>query len=172
MKLFKTNSMVKKYYQSILLFLVAGLILSLGSCNPARKYEKAEKESIQSYLASNPNDTFQLKTSGLYYHDVLLGTGRAVATHDTAYVQYTGRFLNGNVFDTNVGSADLVFAVGEGYMISGFDEGISYMKAGGKATFLIPSSLAYGTAGYYTIPGYTALLYDVELVKVVPGVSK
>ena len=43
------------------------------------------------------------------------------------------------------------------------------MKEGGKATILIPSSLAYGTQGYYTIPGYTPLLYDVELVKVVAG---
>ena len=164
--------MIKKYYRLILLFLMAGLILFLGSCNPARKYEKAEKDSIQSYLSSNPADTFQLKTSGLYYHDVLVGTGRTPVTGDSVNVQYTGRFLNGNVFDTNIGGADLKFAVDDGSIISGFNEGVTYMKAGGKATFLIPSSLGYGTVGFYTIPGYTALLYDVELVKVIPGPSK
>ena len=57
-------------------------------------------------------------------------------------------------------------------LIAGFDEGITYMKEGGKATFLIPSKLAYGTSGYYTIPGYTPLLYDVQLVKVIPGPGK
>jgi hypothetical protein len=46
------------------------------------------------------------------------------------------------------------------------------MKEGGSATFLIPSKLAYGTQGYYTIPGYTPLLYDVQLVKVIPGPSQ
>jgi FKBP-type peptidyl-prolyl cis-trans isomerase len=57
-------------------------------------------------------------------------------------------------------------------MIAGFDEGITYMKAGGKAKFLVPSSLGYGPSGYYTIPGYTALLYEVELVKVSKGPAK
>jgi len=46
------------------------------------------------------------------------------------------------------------------------------MDEGGKATLLIPSKLAYGTSGYYTIPGYTPLLYDVQLVKVIPGPGK
>jgi FKBP-type peptidyl-prolyl cis-trans isomerase FkpA len=164
--------MIKKYYQSILLFLAAIALLSLGSCDPAKKYEKAETEAIANYLSTNSADTFKLETSGLYYRDVLVGTGRTPVIHDTAHVVYTGKFLNGNVFDTNVGGADLVFPVGEGTLIAGFDEGIMYMKEGGKATMLIPSKLAYGTTGYYTIPGYTALLYDVQLVKVIPGPGK
>ena len=80
--------------------------------------------------------------------------------------------MNGSIFDSNVGSTDGFFPVAEGYLIAGFDEGITYMKEGGKARFLLPSSLAYGSAGYYTIPGYTPLLYDVQLVKVSPGPSK
>jgi FKBP-type peptidyl-prolyl cis-trans isomerase len=164
--------MTKKYYQSVLLFLTAGLLISLVSCYPAKKYEKAEKESIQNYLSSHSSDTFKLESSGLYYSEVLAGTGRTPVAHDTAYIIYTGKFLDGNVFDTNVGGTALVAPVDEGYLIAGFDEGITYMKAGGKATFLIPSKLGYGTQGSYTIPGYTPLLYDVELVKVIPGPSK
>lgn len=172
MKLFKTNSMIKKYCQSILLFFGVIMLLSLGSCDPARKYEKAETEAIANYLMSNPSDSFKLKPSGLYYMDVLIGTGPQPAVGDTAHVVYTAKFLNGNVFDTNAGKADLVFPVGEGFLIAGFDEGITYMREGGKATFLIPSKLGYGTQGYYTVPGYTPLLYDVQLVKVIPGPSK
>ena len=148
------------------------MLLSLGSCDPARKYEKAEAEAISNYLSSNPTDTFKLEPSGLYYLNVLTGTGRTPVTHDTAHVVYTGKYLDGTEFDTNAGGADLVFPVGEGDLIAGFDEGVTYMKEGGKATFLIPSILAYGTQGFYSIPGYTPLLYDVQLIKVIPGPSK
>ncbi len=164
--------MIRKHYQSIFLFLAAGLLLSLGSCNPAAKYEKTERESIQNYITSNPTDTFTLEKSGLYYRDILVGTGRAAQPHDTAYVIYTGKFLNGTTFDSNVGLAYWVFAVDEGSNIAGFDEGITYMKAGGKAELLMPSSLGYGTSGYYVIPGYTPLIYDIELVKLSPGPAK
>jgi FKBP-type peptidyl-prolyl cis-trans isomerase len=164
--------MNKKYFNSILLFLVVGLSMALVSCNPARKYEKAEKESISNYLNTHLTDTFTLESSGLYYRQVLLGTGPAPVTHDTASVVYTGSFLDGTVFDSNVGKANLIFPVNEGVLIQGFDEGILYMKQGGKAQFLIPSSLGYGTQGYYSIGGYTPLLYDVELVLVKPGPGK
>jgi FKBP-type peptidyl-prolyl cis-trans isomerase len=163
--------MNKKYYQSILLFLIVGLLLSLGSCNPARKYEKAEKESIQNYLNRNSADTFDLKPSGLYYHNVLEGTGPTPVLHDTAYVKYVGKFLDGTVFDDNGGKV-WTFPVGEGYAIGGFDEGITYMKQGGKATLLLPSSLAFGTQGYYAIGGYTPVLFEVELILVRPGPVK
>jgi FKBP-type peptidyl-prolyl cis-trans isomerase len=46
------------------------------------------------------------------------------------------------------------------------------MKEGGKATFLIPSKLAYGTQGNYSVPGYTPVIFDIQLVRVIPGPSK
>ena len=164
--------MIKKHYLPILLFFAAVLFLSLGSCDPARKYEKAEAEAISNYLSSHSTDTFKLETCGLYYRDVVVGTGRTPATGDTAHVVYTGKFMDGTSFDTNIGGADLIFEVNEGELISGFDEAITYMKEGGSAEFLIPSKLAYGSQGYYTIGGYTPLLYDVQLVKVIPGPTK
>jgi len=165
--------MIKKNNQTILLFLTAILLMSLGSCNPARKYEKEESAKIQDYLINNSNLNFVLKPSGLYYLEVEAGSGRLAVKHDTAYVKYAAKFLDGTVFDTNVGKTDtLIFPVNEGWLISGFDEGITYMKEGGKAMFLIPSKLAYGSSGYYIIDGYTPLLYDVELVHVKPGPVK
>jgi FKBP-type peptidyl-prolyl cis-trans isomerase len=162
------KSMIKKVSQASLLMLVAGLLLSLVSCNPSAKYEKEEKQAIADYLASNPQYDFTHEASGLYYFETVTGTGASPATHDTAYVIYTAKFLNGTAFDSNVGKAALPFPVGEGYAIAGFDEGVSYMKEGGKAIFVIPSNLGYGSTGQYTIPGYTPLLYEVELSKVVP----
>lgn len=128
-----------------------------------------EEIKIQNYINNNPTLPFQLKPSGLYYLDQVIGTGSSLVTHDIAYVKYTGKFLDGEVFDTNVGKTDtLVFPVNEGWAILGFNEGITYMKEGGKATLLIPSILAYGPFGYYpVIPGNTPVLFDVDLVKVV-----
>ena len=163
-------SMIKKIYQTTMLLVVAGLLLSLVSCNPTAKYEKAEKESIANYLATSTIE-FTKESSGLYYYEAVAGTGAAPAVHDTVYVQYTGKFLDGTVFDSNVGKGPYRFAFGEEKTIAGFEEGVSYMKEHGKSTLLIPSNLAYGSQGFYTIGGYTPLLYDVELTKVVPGVA-
>ena len=80
--------MIKKYYQSVLLFLSVALIFSLGSCNPAKKYENREKASIQDYLASHSDQNFELKPSGLYYLEVLTGTGRAPEPNDSAFIMY------------------------------------------------------------------------------------
>lgn len=165
--------MIKKNIQTILILITVLLMISLVSCNPGSQYEKEEKNQIQDYLSKNSSLKFELKPSGLYYLEVLAGTGRIPVKHDTAYVKYTAMFLDGSVFDTNVGLADtLSFPVDEGWMILGFDEGITYMKQGGKATLLIPSKLAYGPTGYSIIGGYTPLLFDIELVSVKPGPGK
>lgn len=165
-------SMIKKDYQTATLLMVAGLLLSLASCDPSAKYEKAEKESIADYLLSNSSSDFQKQESGLYYYETLEGTGDSPVQGDTAYIQYTGKFLDGATFDSNVDKAPFPFAVGTGYVIAGLDEGITYMKPGGKSLLLIPSNLAYGSQGYYTIGGFTPLLFEVELKKVVAGPAR
>ncbi len=166
--------MIKKYYQSVLLFLFVALIFSLGSCDPAKKYENREKASIQDYLASHSDQNFELKPSGLYYLEALTGTGRAPEPNDSAYIILKVKFLDETVYYTNEGTTDtIVFPVAVGALIYGLDEGITYMKEGGKASLLIPSSLAYGAIGNgYGIPGYTPLLYDVQLVRVKPAPTK
>ena len=70
-----------------------------------------------------------------------------LSTDDSAFVKYTGMFLNGTVFDSNVSSGNLYgFIVGQN--ITGFDEGVTLMKPGGKSTLLIPSKLGYGAYRY------------------------
>jgi FKBP-type peptidyl-prolyl cis-trans isomerase FkpA len=144
------------------------VIISLVSCNPAKKYEKEEQAMIDNYLTSNPTLSFEQKESGLYIYSVQEGAGTLPVLHDTVYVKYTGSFLSGQVFDTNVGTSDsLTFPVLEGWMIAGFDEGVSYLKPGGKAIILCPSWLAYGPSGRYGfVNGYTPLLFEIELVRV------
>jgi len=162
--------MIRKNYQLVSTLFIALVTVLFVSCNPSKKYEEEEKASIQDYLASHPEQNFELKSSGLYYFDVVVGTGLTPDDLDTTYVKYTIKFLDGQVFDTNVGTDDtLVFLSNAGLYPVGFEEGVSYMKVGGKALFLTPSKLAYGISGTYYIPGYTPLLFDVELVRLIPG---
>jgi FKBP-type peptidyl-prolyl cis-trans isomerase FkpA len=176
--------MIKRNFLVSFLLLMTMLMITLASCDPSRKYVKEEKAKIQDYLGSNSDLNFELKPTGLYYLETHEGTGLALSQHDTAYVKYTGKFLDGTIFDSNTATSTyLIFPIGEGWVINGFDEGISYMKEGGKATLLIPSELAYGPNGsgysydpsygyYQAIPGYTPLLFDVELVQVRPSGGK
>lgn len=164
--------MLKRNIRTIMLSLSVIMIISLGSCNPSGKYERKERSQIQDYLGSHSDLNFVLQSSGLYYLETLAGTGNSPVPNDSAYVRYTGKFLSGSVFDSNVASGVLYgFIVGQN--ITGFDEGITLMKEGGKSTFLIPSSLAYGSMGSYPyISGFTPLLFDVELVRIKPYAGK
>lgn len=160
--------MSRKNFRIIVLLVSVVLILSVVSCDPTAKMEKQEKEDIQTYLGQNSNLNFVKKPSGLYYLEVVPGTGISPVSGDSAFVKYTGMFLDGSVFDSNVTTGTLLgFKVGE--MVVGFNEGVTLMKAGGKSTLLLPSKLAYGQHGRYPyISGYTPLLFDVELVRIVP----
>lgn len=161
--------MIKKSCNSGLLLLTIALIISLMACNPARKYEKNESDAINAYLNSNPGYT--ASSDGLYLWETLAGTGRAPVGTDTVSIFYTGKYTNGSEFDSNVGLDLFKFTMDDPYVIRGLHDGVSLMKEGGKAKLLIPSSLAYGENGYYFIPGYTPLVFEVQLVKVVGGVK-
>ena len=158
----KMNNLVKSA-------LFTGLIVILfSSCDLTKKYEKQEAEEIQKYLTEHPDLDFELQQSGLYYLDVTVGTGDQPVTHDTVFVFYTGFFLNGNEFDSNVGESAFAFPANEGLVIPGFDEGVMLMRVGGTAKFLIPSYLGYGNSGYY-MPSYTPLVFDVLLDSIAAG---
>jgi len=164
--------MIKKNKKVILLFITTLVLVTLVSCNPSKKYEKEEREKIQAYLSNNPNLNFELEANGLYFLNVVTGTGLSPVLYDSAFVKYTGKFLDGSIFDTNVGTTK-VYGFIVGYNIYGFDEGVMLMKEGGKATLLLPSNIAYGTQGSYPyIGGYTPLLFDIELLSVKPASSK
>ncbi len=146
------------------------ILIYFTSCNPDKKWkemEEEEKQAIKDFLTDNDSINFELKSSGLYYHDVKVGPGLLAETHDTAFIFYAMKYLSGTTFETNVGTEDtLILPVNEGWLsVKGFDEGVTYMKEGGVAKFLVPSSLAFGPSGTYNIPSYTPWLFEVYLVK-------
>jgi FKBP-type peptidyl-prolyl cis-trans isomerase FkpA len=160
-----------KNFWAINLSVAVLMILALMSCDPTKKLEKQEKEDIQAYLTENDDLVYVKQPSGLYYLEVVAGTGISPVRGDSAFVKYTGKFLDGTIFDSNVSSGKLYgFIVGQN--ITGFDEGITLMKQGGKSSLLIPSKLGYGGTGTYGIAGFTPLLFEIELIKVVPQTGK
>lgn len=106
--------------------------------------------------------------SGLYYQDLVPGTGEEAVNGTTVTVHYVGWFYSGSQFD---GSRDrgtpFQFSLGAGSVITGFDEGVSGMRVGGLRKLVIPPKLGYGSAGAPpSIPGQATLVFEVELLGV------
>ncbi len=97
------------------------------------------------------------------------GSGPVAERGDRVQVHYTGWFwengLKGEKFDSSADRGKPIeFKLGVGQVIKGWDQGLTGMKVGTKAHFIIPSSLAYGPRGKGSIPGNSDLCFDVELV--------
>ena len=106
--------------------------------------------------------------SGLMYVAHTLGTGPQPKVGQTIAVHYTGRLTDGNVFDSSIERGQpIVFPVGVGRVIKGWDEGLLAMRVGGKRTLTIPPHLGYGERGAgAVIPPNATLIFDVELLEI------
>lgn len=128
--------------------------------------KKTESIDLQKYLKDH-NITVKPTASGLYYIEKVKGTGAQAATGKVISVHYTGTLLNGRKFDSSYDNGKpMEFTLGKDPMIQGFNESISMMKKGGKATVIIPSSLGYGAQDKGDIPPYSTLVFDLEIVDV------
>lgn len=109
---------------------------------------------------------FDKTESGLRYQIIQEGNGAKAEKGQTVSVHYKGQLTDGTVFDSSYKrNQPIDFALGVGQVIPGWDEGISLLKIGDKARFVIPSDLAYGSAGAGgVIPPNATLVFDVELV--------
>ena len=104
-------------------------------------------------------------TSGLYYRDIVVGTGALVTSGQTLSMHYTGWLADGTQFDTNGATdAPLTFVLGIGYVIVGWDIGLVGMRVGGQRQLIIPPSLGYGTQTNGKIPGNSILVFNVTVV--------
>ncbi len=141
---------------------------------------KAEPAKVKKYIDDNKL-TGVTTPSGLFYVITKPGNGDKPAVADTAAVFYTAKYLNGKVFETNVKEVaqknktynpmmqykPIHIPVGVRGVIPGWDEGLLLLNKGAKATFVIPSKLAYGEQGYQVIQPFTPLVFDVELVDII-----
>lgn len=132
------------------------------------KKEAQIKAVGEKFLAENGKKENVITTaSGLQYMVEKEGTGAQPAATDEVTVHYTGKLLDGTVFDSSVSRGEpATFPLNR--VIPGWTEGVQLMKEGGKYTFFIPSDLAYGPQGVpNAIPPHSTLIFDVELIKVI-----
>jgi peptidyl-prolyl cis-trans isomerase A (cyclophilin A) len=111
---------------------------------------------------------FDKTESGLRYKIINQGDGVQAEKGKTVSVHYKGMLPNGKVFDSSYDRKQPIdFALGMGQVIAGWDEGIQLLKVGDKARLVVPSDMAYGSAGAGgIIPPNATLVFDVELVAV------
>lgn len=103
--------------------------------------------------------------SGLQYKVIKEGTGAQPTTTDSVVVHYTGKLINGKVFDSSVErKAPATFTLNS--VIPGWTEALQLMKVGSKWQVYIPANLAYGPAKQGDIPGNSMLIFDVELLDI------
>lgn len=149
------------------------LISALNEIMQRRHQEESAKKAIankaegEKFLDENkkrPN--VKTTSSGLQYEIIKEGTGKQPKETDKVTVHYTGKLLNGTVFDSSVERGEPI-EFGLNQVIRGWTEGVQLMKEGGKIILYIPSELAYGDIDRGgPIPPGSTLIFEVELLKV------
>jgi FKBP-type peptidyl-prolyl cis-trans isomerase len=147
------------------------LIYTIELVNVIPDPDAWERDLIQVYLDSADIDE-TASTDSLYYIETTAGTGELIKDQDVVDVYYTGYYLDGRVFDSNLGETKFTFSVPESYLITGWNKGIRKMRKGSKGTLLIPHKLGYGASGMIDQAGrtkvgpYMTILFDIEVVDV------
>jgi len=131
-----------------------------------KEADKAKNEGIQFLEENKANEGVMVTKSGLQYKVIEEGTGAKPLTTDKVRVHYTGKLLDGTIFDTSVDKDPVVFGLTQ--VIPGWTEGLQLMPAGSKYELYIPSELAYGPRGSgQKIPPHSVLIFEVELIEIV-----
>lgn len=135
----------------------------------AEELGMANAAAGEAFLAEN-GKRVEVKTtpSGLQYEVLTEGDGPRPEANDQVEVHYTGKLIDGTVFDSSV-DRGMPATFGVTQVIPGWVEALQLMKAGSKWRLFIPSNLAYGPNGAPGSPiGPNAtLIFDVELLKVI-----
>ncbi|MFY0255590.1 FKBP-type peptidyl-prolyl cis-trans isomerase [Chitinophaga sp. 30R24] len=143
----------------------------------ATAQKEKDEQLIKEYLEKNKINATK-NAEGVYVAVTEEGTGNTPNPGDTVYVHYTGKLTSGKVFDSSLDSTlrpgmpldPIKFPIGRGFVIKGWDAGLSGLKKGAKAILVIPSTLAYGLQGSPpVIPGNSILVFDVQMVDIKPG---
>ena len=138
----------------------------------SKQEEIAKEEEIRMNKLNNVLDSISsgstITDSGLRYSIIEEGSGDSPVSGDNVSVHYSGFLLDGTKFDSSFDRGEpITFPLAQGRVIKGWDEGISLLKVGGKAKFIIPPDLAYGNRSMGTIPANSILIFDVELIEIV-----
>ncbi len=148
---------MKRYILSLFLFIAA-----FSSCKKDTPFDPVKQAAtddaaIQAYIKAN-SITATKDPSGLYYQVITPGTGAYPTKNSLISGQYTGKLLNGTVFDSNSIPNEPLSG-----FITGWQIGIPYINTGGRILLLIPSALGYGNSTNGSIPANSVLIFTFDL---------
>ena len=129
-----------------------------------KQQEKFIKEGKDFLTENKLRPEVDTTASGLQYEVIVEGEGPNPTIESEVTVHYTGKLLDGTVFDSSVERGEpITFNLGQ--VIPGWTEGLQLMKSGAKYILYIPYDLAYGENGAGAdIPPYSTLIFEVELI--------
>lgn len=145
--------------EKLLVVVIAAVIAAVGSA--------AGRDDANTYSPTRVEGNPKTTASGVQYWDIVVGTGPTAVAGKTVGVHYTGWLANGTKFDSSVDRGKpIMFPLGAGRVIRGWDEGIAGMKVGGKRQLRIPPQLGYGFRGAGKVPPNAILIFDIQLLAV------
>jgi len=121
---------------------------------------RTEVQQINEYIASKQFVVSERSTDNLVIIRTNTVTGDTLGSGKAVNVKYTGKFLNGNTFDSNT----TPLTTNAGGSIAGFDRAVRRMRKGEKAIVIFPSALGYKATGKGSIPPYTPLQFELEIL--------
>ena len=126
-------------------------------------YKAALREAqAEAFFAENAlRESVDTLPSGLQYEILASGAGEKIQSHDTVTVNYKGTLLDGTLFDMKDST---VFVLDS--LVKGWQEGLCLVGEGAKVKLYIPAELGYGEKSSPLIPASSALIFDVEILKV------
>ena len=127
------------------------------------KYGSVKEDGEAFLVANKEREGVKVTDSGLQYEVIKMGKGKKPAATDRVKVHYHGTLIDGTVFDSSVERGEpIVFGLNQ--VIPGWTEGVQLMPVGSKFKFYIPQELGYGAQSAGTIPPYSTLIFEVELL--------
>ena len=127
---------------------------------------KLNKKEGETFANKKVKEGFTKSASGLVYKIENAGSEDRATGNDKVSVKYTGKHINGNVFDSSNGEAT-TFSLNQ--VVRGFTEALQLIGKGGKITAVLPSDLAYGNNGNPAIAPGETLIFEIEIVDSLPG---
>ncbi|GAB4170679.1 MAG: peptidylprolyl isomerase [Calditrichia bacterium] len=133
-----------------------------------QKIQQAEENKMAETLKSIKEQWPDIEKSpqGIYYKVLRKGRGAKPSVGQTVVAHYTGKFLDGRVFDSSVSrNQPFEFEVGKGKVIKGWDITLMDMKVGEKRLIVLPPEFGYGKRGAGgVIPPNSFLVFEIELL--------
>ena len=127
------------------------------------KYGSVKEDGEAFLVANKEREGVKVTDSGLQYEVIKMGKGKKPAATDRVKVHYHGTLIDGTVFDSSVERGEpIVFGLNQ--VIPGWTEGVQLMPVGSKFKFYIPQELGYGAQSAGSIPPYSTLIFEVELL--------